>query len=129
MTDKKTKIDDIKILGKNLKRYRQFKGFTQEQLATKVGLTKNIISNIETANQEIEDIDIKYIILFSRELDIGIGKLFRKDPKNFIIEFMINEKSKDPKNFIIEFMINEKSIEALKRIIRSCEKLFKVRED
>ena len=113
MTDKKTKIDDIKILGKNLKRYRQFKGFTQEQLATKVGLTKNIISKIETANQEIEDIDIKYIILISRELDIGIGKLFHKDPKNFIIEFMINEKS----------------IEALKRIIRSCEKLFKVRED
>jgi len=113
LTDKKTKIDDIKILGKNLKRYRQFKGFTQEQLATKVGLTKNIISKIETANQEIEDIDIKYIILISRELDIGIGKLFHKDPKNFIIEFMINEKS----------------IEALKRIIRSCEKLFKVRED
>ena len=125
MTDKKTKIDDIKILGKNLKRYRQFKGFTQEQLATKVGLTKNIISKIETANQEIEDIDIKYIILISRELDIGIGKLFRKDSKNFIIEFMI----KDSKNFIIEFMINEKSIENLKRIIRSCEKLFKVRED
>ena len=125
MTDKETKIDDIKILGKNLKRYRQFKGFTQEQLATKVGLTKNIISKIETANQEIEDIDIKYIILISRELDIGIGKLFRKDSKNFIIEFMI----KDSKNFIIEFMINEKSIENLKRIIRSCEKLFKVRED
>jgi len=89
-------------------------------LATKVGLTKNIISKIETANQEIEDIDIKYIILISRELDIGIGKLFHKDPENFI---------KDPKNFIIEFVINDKSIEALKRIIRSCEKLFKVRED
>jgi len=113
LTDKKTKIEAIKILGKNLKRYRQFKGFTQEQLATKVGLTKNIISKIETANQEIEDIDIKYIILISRELDIGIGKLFHKDSKNFIIEFVINEKS----------------IEALKRIIRSCEKLFKVRED
>jgi len=111
LTNKKTKIDDIKILGKNLKRYRQFKGFTQEQLATKVGLTKNIISKIETAKQEIEDIDIKYIISISRELDIGIEELFLKDPKKFTIEFVISEKN----------------IEALKKFSRSCEKLFKVR--
>jgi len=103
-------MNDIKILGKNLKRHRQFKGFTQEQLATKVGLTKNIISKIETAKQE--DIDIKYIVSISRELDISIEELFLEDPKNYIIKFEINKKN----------------IVALKRIIRSCEKLFKVRK-
>ena len=109
MRDKKTKINDIKSLGENLKRRRQFKGFTQEQLATKVGLTKNIISKIETAKQEIEDIDIKYILSISRELDISIEELFLENPKKLIIEFVIKEKN----------------IGALKKFIRSCEKLLK----
>lgn len=40
---------DYKLLGKNIRKYRQLRGFRQEELAEKVGCTSSHIGQIENA--------------------------------------------------------------------------------
>ncbi len=68
-----------KALAFNLKRLRQVKGLKQEDLAKKVGLTKDTISKIELGKQE--NIGLKYLTLICRELDISIEELFIENPR------------------------------------------------
>jgi len=70
---------NLAIFGKNLQRYRQFRGLTQSDLAAKVGLNKDTISKIELAKHR--NMGFKYVILICKELDVKIEKLFTKDPK------------------------------------------------
>ena len=51
MRDKKTKMSEREILAKNLRRYRQVKGLTQKDLAEKVSIAKDTISQIELGKQ------------------------------------------------------------------------------
>jgi len=82
---------DLKILGRNVKRSRQLKGLTQEELAKKVGLTKDTISKIERAKQE--NIGMRYLILIQEELDIAMEELFMVDPEARIIKLVISDKN------------------------------------
>lgn len=70
---------NLTIFGRNLKRYRQWRGLTQQELAAKVGLGKDTISRIELAKQE--NVGFKYVILICKELDVKVEKLFTRDPK------------------------------------------------
>jgi len=70
---------NLAILGKNLKRYRCFRGLTQEELAAKVGLTKYTISNVEVAKQK--NFGLKHVISICQVLDVKIEELFTWDPK------------------------------------------------
>lgn len=70
---------DLKIFGRNLKRWRQFRGLTQEDLAGKVGLTKYTISNIEVAKQK--NIGLRHVISICQVLNVTLEELFIKDPK------------------------------------------------
>ena len=82
---------DLKILARNLKRYRQFRGLTQEELAKKVGLIKDTISKIELGKQE--NIGFKYLISIHRELDVEMGELFMADPESKFIKLVISDQN------------------------------------
>jgi len=79
------------ILEKNVKRYRQLKGLTQEELAKKVGLTKDTISKIERGKQK--NLGMKYLILIQEELDITMSELFMENPEEKVIKFVISDKN------------------------------------
>jgi len=104
LRDKKTKMSEREILGKNIRGFRQLKGLRQKELSKAVGLSMDTISKIELGKQE--NIGLKYLISICRELDIAIEQLFLEDPKSLRIELVISDK-----NF-----------EGLKEI---CKKLFK----
>ena len=70
---------DLKIFGRNLKRYRCFRGLTQEDLAKKVGITKDTVSKIELGKQK--NFGLKYLILICELLDVTIEELFVRDAK------------------------------------------------
>ena len=42
------------IVGKNIKKYREIKGLTQEQLADKIGTKKSYISRVENGHADIQ---------------------------------------------------------------------------
>jgi len=75
----------------NLKRLRQFKGLTQEDLAKKVGLTKDTISKIELGKQE--NIGFKYLITICRELDIAIEELLIRDSSALPIKLVLSNEN------------------------------------
>jgi len=97
-------MSEREILGQNVKRARQVKRLTQEDLAIKVRLAKDTISNIERGNQV--NLGLKNMVSLCRELDISIAELFLEDPASLQIKLVISDKN----------------VEALKEI---CKKLFK----
>ena len=90
-------MKETEILGKNIKRYRQFKGLTQSGLAKKVGLNKDTISNIELGKQE--NPGLKYLILIHRELDISMEELFMEEAR------------------FIKFVLSDQNMQSLERIL------------
>ena len=70
---------DLRILGRNIKRYRQFRGLTQEDLAAKAGVTKDTISRLEVA--KARRLGLEHLVLICEILDVKLEILFAKDPK------------------------------------------------
>lgn len=70
---------DLKIFGKNLKRYRQFRGLTQEDLAIKVGISKDTISRLEI--NKAGRFGLEHLISICEILDVKIEELFFEDPQ------------------------------------------------
>ena len=78
-------------LAQNLKRHRQSRGLTQEELGRKVGLTKDTISKLELAKQE--NIGFKYLTLICQELDISMEELFIEDFKYVPFKLVISDEN------------------------------------
>ena len=70
---KKDKSEILKLFGKNLRRVRESKGFTQEQLANELGLEISQISRIERG---IINTSIYTVYQISTFFDIDINELF-----------------------------------------------------
>ena len=84
-------MSEKEILAQNLKHHRQSKGFTQEELGQKVGLTKDTISKLELAKQE--NIGFKYLTLICRELDVSMEELFIEDSKHVPFKLVISDEN------------------------------------
>ncbi len=84
-------MKEKETLAFNLKRLRQFKGLTQEELAKKVGLTKDTISKIELGKQE--NVGFKYLITICKQLDIAIEELFIRDSRALPIKLVISDEN------------------------------------
>ena len=96
-------MKEKKALGFNLKRFRQFKGLSQEDLAKKVGLTKDTISKVELEKQE--NIGLKYLSLICRELDISIEELFMEDANYISLKLVVSDNNVEAlKNIATEFI-------------------------
>jgi len=74
-----------------LKRHRQFKGFSQKDLAEKVGLTADTISKIELG--KYENPGMKYLTAICHELSIGLEELFMENPQKLRIDIIVSDKN------------------------------------
>jgi len=68
------------LVSKNIKKQRQIKGLTQEQLAEKMSYSTQFISNIESKNHQTFSLGTLWRIALV--LDIDIALLFKEDTKN-----------------------------------------------
>ena len=83
-------MDDLRILGRNIKRSRRSKGMTQKELGLKVGLAKDSISKVELAKQNI---GIKQLVLIRKELGVGIDELLMEDPTAIYLKLVLSERN------------------------------------
>lgn len=74
------------IVSKNIKKQRQLKGLTQEQLANKMSYSTQFISNIESKNHQTFSLGTLWRLALV--LDIDIAELFKED------ETKISDESK-----------------------------------
>lgn len=70
------KMTEINGLGKNIKKFRTLKGFSQEQLANKVGLSRQTITNWENGYRE-PDLDKAFKL--AEILDVSLEDLLGKE--------------------------------------------------
>ena len=72
-----SRSDIYKKIGRRIRYYRKEKGFTQEVLADKAGISLSYISKIEAENcDKAFSLDVLFII--SETLDIPISKFFEQ---------------------------------------------------
>jgi len=96
-------MSEKETLAFNLKRLRQFKGLTQEDLAKKIGLTKDTISKIELGKQE--NVGFKYLTSICRELDVGLEEMFMDGPNYIPLKIVVSDKNVETlKNMFDKFM-------------------------
>ena len=63
------------LVGKNIKKYRKIKGYTQQELADKIGYSVGFISNIESKSY-LQTFSLDTLYLISQKLNINIKQLF-----------------------------------------------------
>lgn len=102
-------MKETEILARNVKRYRQDKGLTQSDLATKVGLTKDYISRIEKAKQP--NVGLKYLILIHRELGIEMEELFMEEAK------------------FIKLVLSNQNVQSLEKILAEVTRRLEKKEE
>lgn len=72
----------IKIIGKNIRRLRKIRGWTQEQLAEKVARQPASISHIETGNTLL---GVELLVAMANVLSVSVDELVR--PENSTSHF------------------------------------------
>lgn len=95
-------VDERKILGQNIQRYRLFKRIGGEELGNKVGLTKETISRLENGKEK--NIGLDYLIKISKELDVPLEELFIKNGNLLSLKFVISEHNVKTLKELIEII-------------------------
>ena len=75
------------MLGENIYNLRKIKKFSQEQLAEKVNVTRQTISNWELGSTSP---NIEQLKLLSKALNVSIDELLNNDIKNDLVEKISN---------------------------------------
>ena len=70
--------DIYKILSKNIKKYRNLRNYTQQELADKCLMTRDFIGRIES-NKELKSFSLDTIYIISKALDVPIICFFLLD--------------------------------------------------
>jgi len=82
-------VDEIRIIGMNIRRYRQWKGWTQADLGLKVGLTKDTISKVELGKQNL---NMRQLVSIQRELGVSPVELYLEDPEAVYLKLAFSGK-------------------------------------
>ena len=64
------------IVGKNIKRIREEKGLTQDQLADLIKYNEVTISNIE--NNSFQTFSLEFLYIISKKLEVPMSEFFKK---------------------------------------------------
>lgn len=106
------------VLGERIKALRERRDWTQTELAKKIGISKSVMSRIESGKKPVDDLLlIKFVELFDTTSDylLGLSLLNKKDNLNmenvdraFVEEYMnLDEKSKTKFRKMIELIKDE----------------------
>jgi transcriptional regulator with XRE-family HTH domain len=69
------KDDDRKTLGERLREAREYLGFSQEEVATFLGVSRSALSNMETGQRKVEALELKKLAgLYKRTVSYFTGE-------------------------------------------------------
>jgi len=82
-------MDELRVLGQNLRRFRAGKGLTQAELGLRVELTKDTISKIELGKQE--NVGLKYLVSICRVLEVDLEQLVATNARTIPINLHVSD--------------------------------------
>lgn len=113
----------------NLKYYREKSGWSQEQLAEMINVSRPVITRLETGEQEP---NLSYLVLLSHALHVGIDHLIGQDsqPNDLLFEVYGNYHTEQQLYPIIDYLIKQpKMIAMLNQLLLVKTKDRKLIED
>lgn len=84
-------MNELEVLGANIKKYRQLKELLQRDLAEKIGMSMEYLSKIERGSKP--NPGLKNLISISQELNIELFQLFLENPDMIFIKLIISDKN------------------------------------
>ena len=90
-----------KTIGENIKRHRKLNGWTQKELAEKVGLVKETISRIESGNHNITVDKLQEI---ADALEIGMEEICLENAKLISFRFFLSEHNVETLNHMVSLI-------------------------
>lgn len=69
----------IKLVGRNIKKYRDKKGLTQQELADMIDLDKNLYGQVSKMERGVVNTTISMLAILARALEIEIIDLLKED--------------------------------------------------
>ena len=84
-------MNDLQVLAKNIKRYRQLKGLMQTELAKRIGMSPDHLSKIEAT--KTGNVGLKFLTRIRQELDVELFQLFMENDSELPIKFIVGEKN------------------------------------
>ena len=108
------------MIGKNIRKYRERKEFSQEFVASKLGLSQKAYSNIEL---DVTDLNINRLMAIANILEVTPEKLIEFDPNRLGRSGLSSSTSKSPKDSELKSMVElyEKIIKVLEEKNRLLE--------
>lgn len=70
--------EHLKLLGQNIRKWRERKGYTQEEFAPIVGMTRSYITEVETGKRNISFLNLIKIIDALEIDDLAVRKLIQE---------------------------------------------------
>ena len=93
-------MTEAEILGMNIRKYRQAKGWTQTDLAMRIGLSKDYLSKVEKGR--VESISFKRLVAICDALDIQLFQLVMKDSESRFFRLAINKENFETLKTLLE---------------------------
>jgi len=93
-------VEKMTVLGKNIKKYRELKGLTQDQVAKMVGKSKNVVSNWEQGRNKPDADTIEILMgIFDVDANTLLGwdspKQIISDAQELVDLFMSDPEVKE----------------------------------
>ena len=85
-------MNEREALGKNLKRYREFKGLSRKDLADKIKVSDTTIARLERGEERYtKNFGLSYLLKICKILDTTMEELFMKDSDLLSLRFIISD--------------------------------------
>ncbi|WP_203289129.1 helix-turn-helix domain-containing protein [Metabacillus indicus] len=110
-------MKELETLKKNMKFYRQEYGWSQEDLAARMNVSRSVVSRLETGEQAPE---LNYLISLSNAFEVSIDQLLgREDIENTILhEVYERYETKHQLSEIVEYLVKTpQMLEQLERLM------------
>ncbi|MGD6794136.1 helix-turn-helix domain-containing protein [Metabacillus indicus] len=110
-------MKELETLKKNMKFYRQEYGWSQEDLAARMNVSRSVVSRLETGEQAPE---LNYLISLSNAFEVSIDQLLgREEIENTILhEVYERYKTKHQLSEIVEYLVKTpQMLEQLERLM------------
>ena len=89
---KRIMMNQRKILGANIRKYREFKGLSKLQLAKEIGLKDDKqIERLETGHKLADNFGLNRLLNICNILDVTLEELTIKDSNLLSLRFVISE--------------------------------------
>jgi len=113
----------------NLKFYREQNGWSQEQLAEKINVSRPVITRLETGEQEP---DLSYLLALSEAFHVSIDHLIGRDEQtnDYLYEVYGKYQADGSVSQVVDYLIkNPKMTQSLQQLLQVKTKHRKLIED